>query len=82
MEKTNYELERDEQVKQNREVFLSMGIQVLALNLRDACSKGGKRAKQTAYNLKTLNLILIMIQLLTMINNLTLMMMIMTSLLR
>lgn len=48
MEKTNYELERDEQVKQNREVFLSMGIQVLVLNLRDACSKGGKRAKQTA----------------------------------
>ena len=48
MEKTNYELERDEQVKQNHEVFLSMGIQVLALNLRDACSKGGKRAKQTA----------------------------------
>ena len=25
--------------------FLSMGIQVLALNLRDACSKGGKKGK-------------------------------------
>jgi len=53
MEKTNYEMERDEQVKQNREVFLSMGIQVLALNLRDACSKGGKKGK--ANNLESEN---------------------------
>lgn len=48
MKKTKYELERDAQVKKVQDVFESMGIAVLAQTVRDAFSKGEKRAKGTA----------------------------------